>query len=302
MEKTEKIHHGSWLFWREDLNPSKLKSEILGLKHEDRLSNPFFELVQKRSRFVFRACFGVIISWTTYRHCKSWCRSDRWYTFDESAPALCVLDLWLLETWLILSGTKQYRQYHESNANSTIVWGHLPLYYFFQCLLPRCHAISSKKTRWWWQAMAPHPIPLPGALAFPPPSHRDATTPSPCWAPHFITRERIMFSNPTQSEPRLSPAATTSDATPSSLTPPLHCASILQPTAPPQVVAFDPLLFLFEPNHNYYVDNQGFVPWRLRRLGRSKVRSASLVRVLSDGTIFWALGPQDLRNPPPPTT
>ena len=105
-----------------------------------------------------------------------------------------------------------------------------------------------------------------------------------------------MFSNPTQSEPRLSPAATTSDATPSSLTPPLHCASILQPTAPPQVVAFDPLLFLFEPNHNYYVDNQGFVPWRLRRLGRSKVRSASLVRVLSDGKIFWALGPQDLRK------
>ena len=30
-----------------------------------------------------------------------------------------------------------------------------------------------------------HPIPLPCALAFPPPSHRDATTPSPCWAPHF---------------------------------------------------------------------------------------------------------------------
>jgi len=45
-------------------------------------------------------------------------------------------------------------------------------------------------------------------LAFPPPSHRDATTPSPCWAPHFMTQERIMFSNPTPSEPRLSPAAT----------------------------------------------------------------------------------------------
>ena len=37
----------------------------------------------------------------------------------------------------------------------------------------------------------------------------------------------------------------------------------------------DPLLFLFERTHNHYVDNQGFVPWRLRRLGRSKVRSAS---------------------------
>ena len=71
-----------------------------------------------------------------------------------------------------------------------------------------------------------HPIPLPCVLAFPPPSHRDATTPSPCWAPHFMTHEHIMFSNPTPSEPRLSPAATMSDATPSALTPPLHCTSI----------------------------------------------------------------------------
>ena len=46
-----------------------------------------------------------------------------------------------------------------------------------------------------------------------------------------------------------------------------------------------PLLFLFERTHNYYVDNQGLVPWRLRRVGRSKVRSASLVRVLSDDKI-----------------
>jgi len=76
-----------------------------------------------------------------------------------------------------------------------------------------------------------HPIPLPCALAFPPPSHRDATTPSPCWAPHFMTQERIMFSNPTPSEPRLFPAATMSDATPSSHTLSLHCASILQPAA-----------------------------------------------------------------------
>jgi len=46
-----------------------------------------------------------------------------------------------------------------------------------------------------------------------------------------------------------------------------------------------PLLFLFERTHNYYLDNQGLVPWRLRRLGGSKVRSASLVKVLSDGKI-----------------
>ena len=38
----------------------------------------------------------------------------------------------------------------------------------------------------------------------------------------------------------------------------------------------------------------GIVTWRLRRLGRSKVRSASfkLVRVLSDGKISWARGPK----------
>jgi len=36
---------------------------------------------------------------------------------------------------------------------------------------------------------------------------------------------------------------------------------------------------------NYYVDNQGLVPWRLHPLGRSKVRSASLVKVLSHDKI-----------------
>ena len=86
--------------------------------------------------------------------------------------------------------------------------------------------------------MAPHPIPLPCDLTFPPPSHRDATTPSPCWAPHFMTQERIMLSNPTPSKPHLSPAATMSDDTSSALAPSLHCASILQPATPPQVVAF----------------------------------------------------------------
>ena len=60
-----------------------------------------------------------------------------------------------------------------------------------------------------------------------------------CWALHFRTQERIMFSNPTPSKPRLSLAATMSDDTPSALTPPLHCASILQPAAPSQVVAFE---------------------------------------------------------------
>jgi len=87
--------------------------------------------------------------------------------------------------------------------------------------------------------MAPKPIPLPCALAFLPPSHQDTTTPSPCWAPHFMTQERIRFTNATPSKPRLSPAATMSDDTLSGLTPPLHCASILQPATPPKVVAFE---------------------------------------------------------------
>jgi len=46
-----------------------------------------------------------------------------------------------------------------------------------------------------------------------------------------------------------------------------------------------PLLFLVERTHKYYVDNQGLVPWQIRRVGRSKVCSASLVIVLSDGKI-----------------
>ena len=62
------------------------------------------------------------------------------------------------------------------------------------------HKQILSKTWQRWQAMAPHPIPLPCALAFPPPSHRDATTHSPCWAPHFMTQERIVF-RPKQAAP-----------------------------------------------------------------------------------------------------
>jgi len=62
---------------------------------------------------------------------------------------------------------------------------------------------------------------------------------SPCWALHFMTQERIIFSNATPSKLRLSAAATMSNDTPSALTLPLHCASILQPAAPPPVVAFE---------------------------------------------------------------
>jgi len=87
--------------------------------------------------------------------------------------------------------------------------------------------------------MAPHTIPLPCALVLPPTSHRDATTPSPCWAPHVMTPERHLFSNPTTSEPRLSPAVTMSDDMLSAPTLSLHCACILQPVTPPEDVAFE---------------------------------------------------------------
>jgi len=53
-----------------------------------------------------------------------------------------------------------------------------------------------------WQAMAPHLIPVPCALAFPPPSHRDATTPSPSWAPHFMTQtHHVLESHPERAVP-----------------------------------------------------------------------------------------------------
>ena len=81
------------------------------------------------------------------------------------------------------------------------------------------------------------PIPLPCALAFPPPSHRDATTPGPCWTPHFMTQEHIMFSNPTPSEPRLSLAATIIGAMPR------HRLSLHLCTAPPSC-SLQPLLKL----------------------------------------------------------
>ena len=48
----------------------------------------------------------------------------------------------------------------------------------------------------------------------------------------------LMFSNPTSSQPCLSPAVTLSDDMLSAPTPPLHYASILQFVTSPHVVAF----------------------------------------------------------------
>jgi len=85
--------------------------------------------------------------------------------------------------------------------------------------------------------VSPHDPSLRFGLPAPQPSRRHHA--QSLLAPHFMTQEHIMFSNPTPSESRLSPAATMSDATPSSHTPSWHCASILQPAAHPQVVAFE---------------------------------------------------------------
>jgi len=52
-----------------------------------------------------------------------------------------------------------------------------------------------------------------------------------------MTQERLIFSNHTPSEPRLSPAAMKSDDMQSALTTSLPCASILQPATPPDPVA-----------------------------------------------------------------
>jgi len=82
--------------------------------------------------------------------------------------------------------------------------GHSRLATFLVETESRNTLVNSKKKTWrWWQAIVLRPIPLPRALALPSPSHQDATTPSPCWAPHFMTQERLLFSNPNPSELRL---------------------------------------------------------------------------------------------------
>jgi len=49
--------------------------------------------------------------------------------------------------------------------------------------------------------MAPHPIPIPCDLALQPTRHRDPPQPSPCWALHLMTQERLM-SHPVRAAPR----------------------------------------------------------------------------------------------------
>ena len=54
--------------------PEPLEKEIhemLGSKREDRLSDPFFELVQKTCQVRFQTCFGTLIYVRARGHCKS---------------------------------------------------------------------------------------------------------------------------------------------------------------------------------------------------------------------------------------
>ena len=60
-----------------------------------------------------------------------------------------------------------------------------------------------------------------------------------------MTQERIMFSNPTPSEPRLSPAVTMSNDMMFVLTLPLHCACSLQPLLKLSLLSLGPSLLQF---------------------------------------------------------
>jgi len=93
--------------------------------------------------------------------------------------------------------------------------------------------------------MAPSPFLLPCALTLLPTSHRDVTTPSPCWGPHFRTQERLMFSSLTSSEPRPSSAATMTCCRLSlyPCTAPLSCS--LQQFLKLWLLSFEPSLLQF---------------------------------------------------------
>ena len=77
--------------------------------------------------------------------------------------------------------------------------------------------------------MASHPIPLPCTLlglTVPQPSRRHHAKSLLGPSLHDPRTHHVLESYPEQAAPGVSPAAMMSDATPSALTPPLHCASI----------------------------------------------------------------------------
>ena len=85
---------------------------------------------------------------------------------------------------------------------------------------------------------SPHSPSLRLGLPAPQPSRRHNTQSLLGPSFHDPRTHHLLESHPERAA--LSPAATMSDVTPSALTLSLHCASILQPTTPPQVVAFEP--------------------------------------------------------------
>ena len=86
---------------------------------------------------------------------------------------------------------------------------------------------------------SPHSPSLRLGLSAPQPSRRHHAQSLLGPSFHDPRTHHVLESPVTPSKPRLSPAVTMSDDTLSALTPPLHCASILQPATPPQVVAFE---------------------------------------------------------------
>ena len=93
------------------------------------------------------------------------------------------------------------------------------------------------------QPLAPSPFSAPWSCR--PPSIETPPHPVPV-GPHSMTRKRLMFSNPTPSQPQLFPAAKMSDDMLLAPTPPLQCASTLQPSNLSHVLAFNLKPFLLQ--------------------------------------------------------
>jgi len=84
---------------------------------------------------------------------------------------------------------------------------------------------------------SPHSPSLRFGLHAPQPSRRHYAQSLRDPSFHNPRAHHVVESHPEQTA--FSPATTMSDDTPLALTPPLYCASILQPAAPPKVVAFE---------------------------------------------------------------
>ena len=114
--------------------------EILGSKREDRLSDPFFELVQNTTLVRFSYLLRLCNFWKTpwdLRKFPQKCQkiAGCW------GRAVYVNNFQSLRHLAHLSGTTGSRQYHES----TMVWRNVLLYHFLKCLLLLCHDLFVEK-------------------------------------------------------------------------------------------------------------------------------------------------------------